>query len=920
MRVQRSVLAAVALTVALSAAFATALATYSAQAAGAAVHRTLEDDTQASILLTGSVPQRDSASGRDTGGLVGTGGGIQAATRSIGKRLAAALGGIQLTLYACPELESLALPGSTTENGRVATLLAPDALSAHARLVQGAWPSAGVSTNAPLPTVVSRDAAQVMHLSVGSVVDVTTPAAGAVRLTVSGIFIPLNAADPYWSLDPLHGGGEQSAIGFTTFGPFYTDPSYLNQDAPAGSPFAAEQMQWLAEPALDQVSTSGLATQSAHLTALFASLNQDDDYGGPQASTNLPQVLAGLDTAAVVAQSLVLSELLELLVVAAAALMIVVRLLTGARESEAALLWARGGTGRQLVRLRSVESLVLAVPAVIAAPLLARPLALLVGRLGAASSSGAAIAIPPLDGSAWLAVWSATGAAVLLALCVILAPAFASAVSPLALRARRSRQRAVTVVGRAGVDLGLVIVAVIACWRLLGSGSAVGSDQSGSPTLDPVSIAAPALALAAGAVVLLRLLPFGARLGERLARRGRHLPLPLALWQTGRRPLRLAGPLLLTMLAVAAGTLSLSEMSSARVSAHDQAAFGTGADVDISFGGTPPTAAQLAGYASAPGIVATTTGYRTFFFPDSASSGGEATALAVDTSTAADTLIFRPDLSTTPISSLMSELADRDARGHVPALVTTALARAEQLQVGSITQVAVGNTNIDAHVVGVLSQFPTISTPSGGIVLGEQAVNQALKQAEISTPSASTVSPNELWLRDPSGRIPPGVPASATVTVRSQVETSLRGAPLSEEPQQALLAVAAATVLLALCGMAIGVLASGGERSGEFALLAALGLSRGARIRLLMLEQGLLAVPGALAGAALGAALARVVVPVATLTADALQPQPPVVVHTPWAELGVAAAAFTAVPLLLAALAGVRRRDVSSALREGGDR
>jgi ABC-type lipoprotein export system ATPase subunit len=361
MGVQRTVLVAVVLTVALTAVFAAALAAYSGQAGNAAVRSAPAGSsagTSTSILFTGSTPQEPAA----------------AATGYLEGRLSSALGGAGVAVDAAPELESLALPGSTQARGRVATLLGAQDLSAHARLVAGSWPAAGA---------ISQNTASLLRLHVGGTVRVDTPTGDAVEFTVAGVFSPEDLQSAYRGLDPLGGVGEQAGTNYTTFGPFFTDPSYLAAGSPAdGGALAAQQMEWEALPDLAEFGTGGLATRGANLSSLLANLGQDTAIGAPQASTGLPQLLAGLSSAALVARSLVSAELLELLVVAIAALLIVVRLLTETRETEAALPWARGGTGPQLLRPRAVESLLLAAPAVLLAPFTAQPLAAEIGRLG----------------------------------------------------------------------------------------------------------------------------------------------------------------------------------------------------------------------------------------------------------------------------------------------------------------------------------------------------------------------------------------------------------------------------------------------------------------------------------------------------------------------------------------------------------
>jgi len=911
MRVHPSVLAAVVLTVMLAASFAAALAAYSSEAGDTAVRSVLVDGTAStSVVLSGAVPQ----------------GSPRGATSEISAKMSSALGGVGVTVYGAPELESIGLPGSTEAQGRYVTLLGPDDLSAHASLVSGVWPkpanaasaSGSASSQAPVPVALERSAASALNLSVGSVVQTVTATGAPAEFVVVGVFVPDDAQGPYWSLDPLGSAGEQAAPGYTTFGPFFTDPTYLAADSPiADGALAAQQMEWVAMPDVHRLGIGSLASAGTALAGTIKDFGEDQTLGNPASATQLPQLISGLATAALVAQSLLYAELLELLVVAVTALIIVVRLLTETREAEAALLWARGGTGAQLLRLRAVESLLLAAPAVVVAPLVARPLSAAIGRLGA--GGGSALTIARLSGAAQAAVWTAVGAAAAGGIVVMLAPALGSAVSPVTLRARRGRQAAVTAIGRAGFDLALLALAVVASWQSAEHDSIVTLDQSGTAGYDPVAIAAPALVLAAGAVVVLRLLPFVARLCNLAARRARSLTLPLALWQTGRKPLKLGGLVLLTMLSVAAGVLSLSEYASAGRSAADQAAFTTGSDVDVRLPGGQLAPAALAALGASPGVRAVTAFSRDTYIP-SGTDSQLTTLLALDPAGAARTVILRPDLSPVPLSTLMSDLArPASVAEGVPAVATRTFADALGLAPGSVTSVSIGSANLPVRIVAIVSQFPTISTPGGGLVVDIASANALLARGSTSG-AAALLAPDELWLRDGSATPPRGLPPGSVVTFRTELQGQLRSAPLAEEPMQALLALAAATALLALCGMAVGVLAASGERSGELALLDALGLSRRGRIGLLCVEQALVAIPGALAGLALGLFLGRLVIPAATLTADAAKPQPPVAVLTPWTPVALGVAGILVVPLIVAVLAGARRGNTASVLREGADR
>jgi len=875
MRVHRTVLAAVVLTVALTTSFAAALITYSSKAGDAAVRSALRSASGTAITFSGAAPAEPE----------------DRATAAIKDGVSGALGGVDVTVYAAPELD-LTLSGSTQTAHRAGTLIAPQDLAAHARLVAGSWPRAGAAGGV-VPIALNQAAATVMGVGPGSRFTTTTDDDTTATVVVSGVFAPIDAAGAYWGLDPLAGAGSQASSGFTSVGPFFTDASYL-----AHGSLAAEQMEWEAVPDTQAIGSSDLAAHAAALSTALSGFGSASVLGQPGATTRLPQLLASLAPAALAAQSLVYAELLELLVVAIAALFIVVRLLSEVRETEAALLWARGGSGPQLIRLRAVESVLLATPAVVAAPFVAGPLAGLIAGLG--SGTGVTLPHTAVPATAWAGVIGCALAAV----SVILAPAFGSAISPTALRARRSRQAAVTAVGRAGFDLALLALAGLACWQLLSTNSIVGTDQSGNATYSPVAIAAPALALAAGAALALRLLPLAARLGDRLSRRSRALAVPLAFWQTGRRPLKLAGPVLLTMLAVATGVLSLTEYASAQRSAADQAAFTVGADADARTATGSFTASDLAALAASPGVHGVSPLSRSTFVPDSGDL--QTTLLALDPAGAARILTMRPDLSPVPLSALVKDLSGPvDGTGAVPAVATEDLVHALQLGVGDLTSVPVGSNTVKVRIAAVVAGFPTISAAGGGLVVSDAALK---------------LPPNEAWLSDSSTATPHGLPAGAVITFRSRVQQQLYSAPLTEDSLRALLAVALATTLLALCGLIVSVLSTGAERAEEFALLEALGFSWRGRIGTLCLEQALLAGPGALAGIALGLLLGRVVIPVATLTAAAAKPQPPVTVLTPWPQVLAGVVALLAVPLIAFAIAGARRRETASVLREGAGR
>jgi hypothetical protein len=363
---------------------------------------------------------------------------------------------------------------------------------------------------------------------------------------------------------------------------------------------------------------------------------------GLRATTRLPQVLAGIASTIVLVRSLFAICALELLLVAAAGLVLAARLLASLRDEESALLRARGATRWQLTRPVLAEGVVIGAvvgaAGVLAGVHLAGPLAS-AGHLPLDRSQATGISL------AWLS------ALVILALCAaVMAWPALRAVSPDAARIRQSRQARLAGIAWAGGDLAVVALAALAVWELRGY-SAVAHPAAGSLGIDPAVAVAPALALAAVALVPLRLLPLLARLADRATEHGRRLATAMVSWQIGRRPIRQAGPVLLVVVATATTTLALAGYASWHRSAADQAAFAVGSDVRVD----SPAGLPL-DTTGASGITAVT--------PASIADIGNGTQLiALDAGTAGSTILLRPDLSPLPLGALWRRITPRRPPG-----------------------------------------------------------------------------------------------------------------------------------------------------------------------------------------------------------------------------------------------------------------
>jgi hypothetical protein len=337
---------------------------------------------------------------------------------------------------------------------------------------------------------------------------------------------------------------------------------------------------------------------------------------------------------------------------------------------------------------------------------------------------------------------------------VMVVPALTT-VTPGTARARRGRQAAVSGVTRAGGDLALVVLAVIAGWQLRHY-SAVSAGTNGNFGVDPVVVIAPALALAGGTVLALRLLPAGGKAGDRLAARGRRLTAALASWQISRQPIRQGGAALLIVLAVAMGTLALAQRQSWTRSDHDQAAFGAGADVRVQTS-QPLSVAQANALVQVPGVrqampVATFT-----------NPAGTAETLALDSAQAARVTLLRADQSPLPAGRLFGAITPAGPEsgialpgrpdqlaltarlgpgslGLAPATVTASLEDAD----GDVYQVSLGTLAADgrdhtltASLAGAAAAAPEASTASTASTAGTAGTAGTASTASTASTGAA---------------------------------------------------------------------------------------------------------------------------------------------------------------------------------------
>ncbi|MEV0310801.1 FtsX-like permease family protein, partial [Nonomuraea fuscirosea] len=548
--------------------------------------------------------------------------------------------------------DSYTMPGQ--EDRKLPELLrfgSYDGLDQQARLVSGTWPTPAPkpgpkSGNDPVEAVLSLSGATATGFEVGHEYTVRGRLdPRPVKVRVVGVF---QLDDPFgarWAGEQLLSTGVERRD-FTTYGPLM-----VARETFVGRFATSVNATWAAVPDLRAITPERLRPLAGAVADLGDRLKAAGCTGCETAS-RLPEMLTQLDTASLVARSTMLIPVLQLLLLAAYALMLTARLLADHRRMEVALLRSRGAGTMRLAALAGGEALLVALPCAIVAPFLGPPLLALVTMLPWIRASGVRLA-PVADLGTFLVSSGVALAAAVLLMLPALAGARRTYVEEQSARGRGGGRG---LIERAGADLALLVVAGLAIWQLQRYGAPVTTTAQGGLGIDPLIISGPALALLTGGMLGLRLVPRVSRLAERVTSRRPALAPALGAWQVSRRPLKYAGPALLLTMAVAIGIVSLATTATWRSSQLDQARHQAGADLRLS---GPPDGPELGAlgrgtaFTTLPGLTAASPGYR----GQSEVGGENALLLTLDAGKMGELFHLRPDLSAQTTAELSRGLA-----------------------------------------------------------------------------------------------------------------------------------------------------------------------------------------------------------------------------------------------------------------------
>ncbi|MGH2465334.1 MAG: FtsX-like permease family protein, partial [Candidatus Limnocylindrales bacterium] len=479
-------------------------------------------------------------------------------------------------------------------------------LDQHAQLTAGSWPIAGRD---PIEATVSTAAAQAMGLRIGdklALVDASVPSSGSnplLTVVISGTWTT-NPDDTYWLGDPLDLDGvlDQGSIAYQ--GPLMVAP----EDLLSRGLIHHLTLTWRAGLSAAVLAPSDLPRLEAAIPGLAPSLAAALPPHQPiNVTLGAGPILAGVQQSLTLAQGGVTLLVLQFVVLAGFAVILVAALLGERRRRENRILESRGATRFQIIAVTIGEAILVTLPAVVVAPLIA---ALVIHLL----ATGGPLAAAGVDLPFAISTRAVIGAVVagLVAAFVLFAPTLSIGSRLATLRLAVGREGSQVAVQRFGIDLALLLVAGLALWQLRLYGSPV-TRSGGALGVDPLLVAGPAIGLAACSLLATRALPRVAHLAERVLVRRPNLVPGLGAHDLARRPLRSIRSTLLVMLAAGLTTFAVVYDATWFRSQSDQAAYQAAADLRVTMAPYSKIPAAILGpsYRAIPGVTAASPTIRT---------------------------------------------------------------------------------------------------------------------------------------------------------------------------------------------------------------------------------------------------------------------------------------------------------------------
>jgi hypothetical protein len=475
--------------------------------------------------------------------------------------------------------DSFALPNQPAGEVRnLAVIGYAEALAEHATLVSGSWPEPAqrATPNAAVPVAISTTVAGSLGLHVGDQLALVsrTDAAFSATIRIAAIFRIDDPSGAYWWDEAQVVDGVVTSDRYTTYGPFFT----TQEDLLARATPNRIELRWRASPAFAGLGVRDLEALAGRVRGLEDRLTAALGPG-VGVTTGLPRILTEADRSLLVSRAGVLLVTIQLVVLAAYAVLLSASLLIERRRIDTAMLRSRGAGRWRIVGLTAIEATVLTVPILLVAPWVAVAAVSVFNLAGPLADAG--LVIRPAVG---IDAYVAAGAAAAVCFAALVLPQLRSSGQVATTHAAVARGETTGIGQRLGIDVALLAVAGVGFWQLRQYGAPLTRSVQGTLGLDPLLIATPAIGLLAGGMAALRIVPLLAQVAERATTGRRGLVSALGARQLARRPLRYTRAALLLMLAMAVGVFAICYAATWTESQADQATFQVGADIRVAAG------------------------------------------------------------------------------------------------------------------------------------------------------------------------------------------------------------------------------------------------------------------------------------------------------------------------------------------------
>lgn len=792
----------------------------------------------------------------------------------------------------------------------------------HVKLVEGRLPR---DKGSSLEVAITPQAAQGLHLTVGSTINVSLPFLNSddvevtvpLTLHVTGTFLPSAPGENFWHGTSFASQSVNQGLG-SLYPALVSDDAYLavlekaslqasNGNLQNGTVFEVPlDLYWYYNFDLAHLDSNHLDDLNNGLNTVLVSMtNQpvDEPFIDKTTSNGPSNLIASYSDQIDVARI----PLLSLAYLIAGLMLFFAGLMTDLlvdRQSEAiAVLRSRGASREQVFSALVTQSIGVGVIAFIVGPLIAVLCARLLAQASLPASDQGALNVILADPiSAALNLYLSSLATVVVSiLAMLFAMNRAARKDVLALRREAARTSRAPAWLRMGLDLLAGVIAFTGYgFSVYITSPGILDARTRVLILPPMTLVGAVFLLLGCMLLFLRVFPFILEGLARLAMRARGATSMLAVAQMARAPRQSLRMTLLLALAVAFGIFSLVFSASQAQRIPAVAAYQVGANFSGSYPAIYPgcsclnkqsLAQQEATYRSIAGVRAASVGYTSSTI--GAENGVDASIelRAVDADTFAQTGLWTSQDSSTPLSTLMQQLIQQRSASMtehvVPAIVDSSAWQTLSLAPGASFTLSDLNGSVNYVAIAEIEHIPTVDDSAqaggtnsyvaqGGVLVDFQTYQAAVDVANDAN-ATQNIYPSTVWLRTQTDAASLGNVRSALasgplhlIDINDlQEQESVMGAnPLYLALLGVLIVSAITALLLSLLGNLTVSWLSARSRLISFAVMRALGTAPGQIAGVLTYEQIIVYATAIGLGVAFGLLLSFLVLPAFIFTSS----------------------------------------------------